>query len=73
MYTLIMRSGIHPEYNLCHVKCSCGNQFDTRSTREKIQVEVCSECHPFITGKQRLIDTGGRVERFRKRNARRAK
>lgn len=63
----IMREGIHPEYKVATVKCACGNTFETRSTRENINVEICSACHPFYTGKQKLVDTGGRVEKFRKK------
>jgi large subunit ribosomal protein L31 len=62
-----MKTDIHPEYGLAHVRCSCGNEFYTRSTKSEIHVELCSECHPFYTGKQKLVDTGGRVERFRRR------
>lgn len=62
---------IHPHYDTAQVQCTCGNQFETRSTKAELRVEVCSECHPFYTGKQKLIDTGGRVERFRRRAARR--
>ena len=62
-----MKTEIHPEYGLAHVRCSCGNDFYTRSTKSEIHVELCSECHPFYTGKQKLVDTGGRVERFRRR------
>ena len=62
-----MKAGIHPEYTLAHVHCSCGNQFYTRSTESDLHVELCSECHPFYTGKQKLVDTGGRVERFQRR------
>lgn len=65
-----MKSGIHPEYVACTVKCSCGNTFTTRSTKAEIRVELCSACHPFYTGKQKLVDTGGRVERFQRRYAR---
>ena len=65
-----MKTGIHPEYVLSHVHCSCGNDFYTRSTKADLHVEICSECHPFYTGKQKLVDTGGRVERFRRRAAR---
>ena len=67
-----MKTGIHPEYRLAHVRCSCGNEFHTRSTKEDLHVEICSACHPFYTGKQKLVDTGGRVERFRRRAARRS-
>ncbi|MBE7046348.1 MAG: 50S ribosomal protein L31 [Ruminococcaceae bacterium] len=62
-----MREGIHPEYKEATVKCACGATFVTRSTKENINVEICSQCHPFYTGKQKLVDTGGRVEKFRKR------
>ena len=62
-----MKSGIHPEYNVLTVTCACGNSFETRSTRDKIAVEICSQCHPYFTGKQKLLDTAGRVERFRKK------
>ena len=65
-----MKAGIHPEYVLSHVRCSCGNEFYTRSTKPELHVEICSECHPFYTGKQKLVDTGGRVERFKRRAAR---
>ena len=64
-----MREGIHPEYQDLEVVCGCGNTFTTRSTskRGKLHIEVCSKCHPFYTGKQRIVDTAGRVERFRQR------
>lgn len=62
-----MKQGIHPEYKLATVHCACGNDFQTRSTKDDIHVEVCSVCHPFFTGKQRLMDTAGRVERFRRK------
>ncbi|NNC41841.1 MAG: 50S ribosomal protein L31 [Acidimicrobiia bacterium] len=62
-----MKADIHPDYVDTTVTCSCGRSFQTRSVRESLSVELCSECHPFFTGKQRLVDTGGRVERFRKR------
>ena len=65
-----MKAGIHPEYVLAHVHCACGNDFFSRSTKADLHVEICSECHPFYTGKQKLVDTGGRVERFRRRAAR---
>jgi large subunit ribosomal protein L31 len=68
-----MKAGIHPEYTLANVHCSCGNQFYTRSTESDLHVELCSECHPFYTGKQKLVDTGGRVERFQRRAAKHAK
>lgn len=62
-----MKQGIHPEYTMSKVHCACGNQFMTRSTQDDIHVEICSVCHPFYTGKQRLMDTAGRVERFRQK------
>ena len=62
-----MKAGIHPNYVDCTVTCACGNVIQTRSTRPEIRVEVCSKCHPFYTGKQKLFDTGGRVDRFNKR------
>lgn len=63
-----MKQGIHPEYNEIKVQCACGNVFSTRSTRkDELHVEICSECHPFFTGKQKLVDTAGRVDRFNKR------
>ena len=64
-----MKTGIHPDYVVCQVHCSCGNEFTTRSTLPTLRVELCSECHPFYTGKQKLVDTGGRVERFQRRYA----
>jgi len=64
-----MKQGIHPEYHTCTVKCACGNTFETGSTVKEMRVEICSECHPFFTGKQKLVDTGGRVDRFNKRYA----
>ena len=64
-----MKTGIHPEYLECKVHCSCGNEFTTHSTVSQLRVELCSECHPFYTGKQKLVDTGGRVERFQRRYA----
>ncbi len=66
---LRVKASIHPEYQLANVHCSCGNQFYTRSTKDDLHVELCSECHPFYTGKQKLVDTGGRVERFQRRQA----
>lgn len=62
-----MREGIHPNYNEAIVKCACGEEFKTGSVKPEIKVEVCSKCHPFFTGKQKLLDTGGRVDRFKKR------
>lgn len=62
-----MRQGIHPDYVTAKVTCSCGNEFETRSTKEEIKVEICSECHPFYTGKQRTVQAAGRVDRFNKK------
>ena len=59
-----MKAGIHPNYNLCEVACVCGNTFKTRSIKPVIKVEICSACHPFYTGKQKLVDTARRVEKF---------
>ena len=66
-----MKQGIHPEYVTSTVRCSCGSTFVTRSTKPEIHLELCSACHPFYTGKQKLVDTGGRVERFQRRYAQR--
>jgi large subunit ribosomal protein L31 len=66
-----MKQGIHPDYQIATVHCACGNTFHTRSTKSELRVEVCSNCHPFYTGKQKLLDTGGRVERFQKKYANR--
>jgi large subunit ribosomal protein L31 len=62
-----MKTGIHPENMLATVRCACGNEFQTRSTKAELHVEICSACHPFYTGKQKLMDTGGRVERFQRK------
>ncbi len=62
-----MKKELHPEYKSCMVTCACGNTFETRSTLDKIHVEICSQCHPFYTGKQKLVDSAGRVERFHRR------
>lgn len=62
-----MKQGIHPDYKQTTIKCACGEIIETGSTKENITVEICSKCHPFYTGKQKLVDTGGRVERFRKK------
>lgn len=65
-----MKSGIHPEYKVVKIHCACGNEWETRSTAgREIRLEICSDCHPFFTGKQKLIDTAGRVERFQKKYA----
>ena len=69
-----MKAEIHPEYSAVKVTCSCGNTFETRSTLcQDLTIEICSECHPFYTGKQKLVDTAGRVEKFRNRYKSRAK
>lgn len=62
-----MKTGIHPDYVECNVHCACGNSFQTRATTSDIHLDVCSACHPYFTGEQRIVDTAGRVERFRKR------
>lgn len=62
-----MKEGIHPNYGPAVIKCACGAVFETGSTKETINVEICSKCHPFYTGKQKLVDTGGRVEKFKKK------
>lgn len=62
-----MKAGIHPKYGKAVVRCACGTTFETGSTKEDLRVEICSKCHPFFSGKQKLVDTGGRVERFKKR------
>jgi large subunit ribosomal protein L31 len=66
-----MKTEIHPEYKETQVTCSCGNTFVTRSTKAELHVELCNQCHPFYTGKQKLVDTGGRVERFQRKYAKR--
>ena len=62
-----MQENMHPKYVKTTITCACGNVIETRSTKENIRVEICSKCHPFFTGKQKLVDTGGRVDRFKKR------
>ena len=62
-----MKQKIHPKYHQIDVRCACGNTFQTRSTASELKVEICSGCHPFFTGKQKLVDTAGRVERFKRR------
>ena len=62
-----MKNGIHPEYAKATIRCACGNEIEVGSTKTDIRVEICSNCHPFFTGKQKLIDTAGRIERFRKK------
>lgn len=65
-----MKKEIHPNYQVCKVVCACGNNFETRSVKKEIHVEICSNCHPFFTGKQKLMDTAGRIEKFKKKYAR---
>ena len=62
-----MKEGIHPEYNEVEVHCACGNSFTTRSTKAEMRLEICNACHPFYTGKQKLVDTAGMVEKFERR------
>lgn len=62
-----MKQGIHPDYQKVTVSCACGETFETGSTKKEIRVEICSKCHPLFTGKQRIVDAGGQVEKFRKR------
>lgn len=66
-----MKTGIHPHYQIATVRCSCGNTFQTRSTQPELHTELCSECHPFYTGKQKMVDTGGRIERFERKYGKR--
>ena len=62
-----MKAKIHPKYEMTKISCACGNVIETRSTVKDIKVEICSACHPFFTGKQKLVDTAGRIERFRRK------
>jgi large subunit ribosomal protein L31 len=62
-----MKTKIHPEYRLATVRCACGETWETRSTKEDLKVEICSKCHPFFTGEQRIVDTEGRVDRIKRR------
>jgi large subunit ribosomal protein L31 len=62
-----MKESIHPQYEKVTVKCACGAEFETRSTKQNIRLDICAKCHPFFTGRQKLVDTGGRVDRFKKR------
>ncbi|AGC69244.1 50S ribosomal protein L31 [Thermoclostridium stercorarium subsp. stercorarium DSM 8532] len=62
-----MKEGIHPNYGKAIVRCACGNTFETGSTKPELRVEICSQCHPFFTGKQKFVDSGGRVDRFKKK------
>ena len=68
-----MKADIHPTYVEARVTCSCGNTFTTRSTKDELHSELCNECHPFFTGKQKMVDTGGRIDRFQRRYGTRAK
>ena len=68
-----MKAGIHPEYHEVEVRCACGNTFKTRSTKKEIRLEICSACHPLFTGKQKLIDSAGMVERFQRRYGKKSK
>ncbi len=62
-----MKQGIHPDYKECTIKCACGNVVTTKSTKGDLHVEICSKCHPFFTGKQKFVDAGGRLDKFKKR------
>ena len=62
-----MKAGVHPEYHEVEVRCACGNTFTTRSTKSELRLEICNACHPFYTGRQKLVDTAGMVERFERR------
>ena len=64
-----MKEGLHPNYGPCVIQCACGNVIETKGTRPRIMVDICSSCHPFFTGKQKLVDTAGRIERFQKKYA----
>ena len=68
-----MKTDIHPKYGVATIQCGCGNRWETRSTKPQLRVDVCSRCHPFFTGEQRLVDTGGQVERFRRRAEKKAR
>jgi len=68
-----MKAGIHPEYHEVEVRCACGNTFKTHSTSKELRLEICSACHPFYTGKQKLVDTAGMVERFERRYGQKSK
>ena len=67
-----MKEGLHPNYAKCIVKCACGATYETKSTKSELKVDICSKCHPFFTGKQKLVDTGGRVDRFNRRYGKKA-
>ena len=68
-----MKEGIHPEYHDCQVSCACGEKFVTKATVKEIHVEICSSCHPFYSGKQKLVDTAGRIEKFQRRYGKKQK
>ena len=68
-----MKAGIHPNYQRTTIRCACGEVIETASTKKELRVDICSKCHPFYTGKQKLVDTGGRVERFKRRFAKSGK
>ena len=68
-----MKQGIHPNYVECTVRCTCGNTWKTRATKPEMTIDLCDKCHPFYTGKQKILDTGGRVARFEKRYGKKAK
>ncbi len=68
-----MKEGIHPEYKEVEVRCACGNTFTTRSTRDELRLEICNVCHPFYTGRQKLVDTAGMVEKFERRYGKKAR
>ncbi|RUM74035.1 MAG: 50S ribosomal protein L31 [Sulfurovum sp.] len=62
-----MRKGIHPEYMDCKVKCACGNEFEIRTTKSEMSIDICNECHPFFTGSEKILDAAGRVDKFKKK------
>jgi len=62
-----MRKGIHPDYKACQVSCACGNKFEIRSNKEEMTIDICNECHPFLTGSERNVDTAGRIDKFKKK------
>ncbi len=62
-----MRKGIHPEYVACKVKCACGNEFEVKTTKSEMSIDICNECHPFFTGSEKIVDAAGRVDKFKKK------
>ena len=62
-----MRKGIHPEYVECKVKCACGNEFEVKTTKSEMSIDICNECHPFFTGSEKIVDAAGRVDKFKKK------